>query len=262
MRLTILLLLIISIEPCVAQSYYELCEMGNRKIERKEYKAAAEYFDRAVNAAKSDKEKVFSLSNAGYSRRMHGDLDGAADKYAAALAIDSLSVTLLQQRGNILLEIDSAKAAIECYDKIIAQEPANMDVLYFRAYAYSCVGMYKEGKQDYLKIISKQRDNEKARLGLAILYQKEGKINESLMLLEMLIEEHPDNAEYYITRSNIEREQGQTELALSDVEKALELAPYQIEYHTMKAEILEEAGKKEAAHSYRKKVEKIKSNRQ
>ena len=245
------------IQASSAQSYTELCESGKKHFEQKEYKLAAEYFNRAANAATDKKEKIYTLTNLGYSQRMCVKKESAAESYAKALALDSTNIALLTQRGNILLELDSAKAAIDCYNRILTRQPDNNDIVRFRAYAYTQAGEYKNGKQDYIKLISLNNNDTEARLGLALLYEKEGNINESLMMLETLIEEYPNNPEYYIARSSLERTQKQNELALQDVDKAIELAPGNINYHILRAELLKDLGQHDAARRCRRKISKM-----
>lgn len=242
-----------------AQSYDELCDSGKALCDEGNYREAAARFARAADVARDRNNRIFALSGEGYAHYMAGDIRNASESYAQALALDSTSVHLLAQRGNILLEQDSLQGAIACYDKAAEREPDNRDILFCRAYARACAGLYKESKQDYLKILSKNSNDEKARLGLALLYQKEGSTNESLMLLETLIEENPRNAELYMARCNIEREQKQYELALMDVEKAIEQEPLNAAFHLTKADILEKLGKRDAAQKSRNKALRIKS---
>ena len=257
MKLFALILASTFIQAGFAQSYTELCESGKKHLDAKEYKKAIEYFSRASNAAESKNEKIYTLTNLGYAQRMYGEKESAAGSYAKALAIDTTSIALLTQRGNILLELDSAEQAIKYYNKILARQPEREDVLRFRAYAHTQTGQFKEGKQDYIKLISRNSNDKEARLGLALLYEKEGAINESLMMLEALIEEYPTNPEYYIARSNLERTQKQHELALQDVEKAIELAPDNVNYHILRAELLKELGLHDAARRCRRKISKM-----
>jgi predicted Zn-dependent protease len=189
-------------------------------------------------------------------------LTAAAESFGKALEIDSTSPMLQLQRGNALLQIDSTQAAVEYYNKILTKHPHNREARFFRAYAYSLLGQYKEGKLDYIKLISANGEDKEARLGLAVLYQREGNINECLMMLETLIEEYPDDAELYIARCNLEREQGQTELALQDVQKAIELEPHNAAHRITEAELLQQLGRDDAARKSRNAATKISTTRE
>ena len=236
---------------CSAQSFTNLCEEGKRMSREGNYRQAAELFLQAAGAAKSDNDRIFALSSRGHALRVTGDKEKAAESYAQALAIDSTQVELLTQMGNIMLECDSATAAIKYYNKILEQEPRNRGILLFRAYAHTLTGNFKAAKIDYLKTISLDSGDKEARLGLALLYQKEGNTNDCLMMLETLIDEHPHDAELYVARCNIEREQQQHELALQDIDRAIELSPRKAEYHIIRAEILQKMGKRQAAQKSR-----------
>ena len=262
MRFIAIIVLMAMVQTLFAQDYTELVESGKKELEEGQYAKAAEYFQRATNAAESKSEKIYTLTNLGYAQRMSGKKESAAESYAKALAMDTASISLLTQRGNILLELDSAKEAIACYDKILERQPYNRDILRFRAGAHTAAGNYKEGKQDFIRLISTDNNDKGARLGLALLYEKDGNINDALMMLETLIEENPECPEYYIARSNIERTQKQPELALQDVRKALKLDGQNANYHILCAELLQELGHDDAALRHRRKAVKLMSTPQ
>ncbi len=255
--LTFILFATLPLLPCHAQSYEELCKNGKEYLEKKNYRKAAEQFHRAASTTAKEEEKIYALTNQGYAWRQCGELKRAGESYAKALDIDTTSAPLLIQRGNILLELDSAKAAIGCYEKALAKQPHNKDIIRLKAYAHTQAEQYAEGKKAYIKLISMDNNDRDARLGLAMLYEKEGSTNESLMMLEALIEEHPHAPEYYIVRSKLERAQKQPELALQDVDKAIELAPHNSNYHILRAELLTELGRYDAAERARKKAIKL-----
>ncbi len=250
-------LLFLAMQCSFAQSYSDLCKEGEKQLENKEYKQAAATFSRAGNAAKNKIERLYTLSNKGLAQSLMNNHEQAAETFAQALAIEPTSPTLLLQRGNSLLQIDSVDSAVRCYNKILEQLPDNRDARFFRAYAYSLLGEHKESKLDYIKLISANSEDKEARLGLAVLYQREGNINESLMMLETLIEEYPDEAEFYVARCNLEREQGQLELALQDINKAIEIEPQNAAHRTMQADVLQQLGYEDAARRSRNIATKI-----
>lgn len=252
MKANILLaILIFAMQHSFAQSYKELCTAGEKHLENREYKKAAEAFTRASNAAKNDSERLYTLSNLGRAQSLMNKHESAAENFAKALKIAPGSPTLLLQRGNALLQIDSAQTAVECYNEILNKIPTNREARFFRAYAYSLLGQYKESKIDYIRLIADNGSDKEARLGLAVLYQREGSINESLMMLEKLIEEYPDEAEFYMARCYLERDEGQLELALQDAEKAIELQPDNASYRITQAELLQQLGRDDAARKIR-----------
>ena len=147
MRFIAIIVLMAMVQTLFAQDYTELVESGKKELEEGQYAKAAEYFQRATNAAESKSEKIYTLTNLGYAQRMSGKKESAAESYEKALAMDTASISLLTQRGNILLELDSAKEAIACYDKILERQPDNRDILRLRAGAHTAAGNYKEGKK-------------------------------------------------------------------------------------------------------------------
>ena len=241
----------------MAQTYADLFDLAQKYSTEGKYMKASTYYKRALLATTNENEQLQCLTNMGYTLNMTGQKVAASQAYANALKIDSTSLPLLMQRAGLLLETDSAQAAIECYNKVEKAMPQNRDVLFFRAYAYTLTGKYKEAKRDYIKLLGKTPDDYQARLGLAMLYQKEGNTNESLMLLETMIEENPKDANLYLVRCNMELEQKQYELALQDIEKAIEIEPTRASHHTLKAEILDALGRKATAKRSRNTATKL-----
>lgn len=256
MRYTIIILLLILAQTVSSQVFRTLCSDGIKHIANRNYKEAAECFQKATEQSSNEQERTYAFANLAYSQQMCGDLRKALKSYNSAIGNDMNRTALMSQRANILLQLDSLNKALEDYNHILEKEPTNTGALFFRANIFSETERYEEARADYIKLLSLEPDNDNVKLGLAILYKNENKLNESHTLLTLLIEDNPERAEYYIARSNVERLMGHTELALMDVEKAIELEPENGNHYTLQAILYERLGKKEAA-----KKSRINANR-
>ena len=122
-RLTLLSLFFVII--ATAQSYNEICQKGIEHIKHNNFNEATLCFEKAVTQSSNDREKIYALANLAYSHHVSGNLTQALDNYGKALEIVPNETTLLQQRANIYLQIDSTELALKDYNTILQHEPSN-----------------------------------------------------------------------------------------------------------------------------------------
>ena len=257
-RLTLLSLFFVII--AAAQSYNEICHKGVEHIRNNNFKEASLCFEKAVKQSSNDRERIYALANLAYSHQATGNLAKALDSYGKALEITPKEMTLLQQRANIYLQLDSTALALEDYNTILRYEPSNTGALLCRAHIHTENGTYDKAWRDYRELQRWLPDDLNVRLGIAILFQKEKRYDESLMVLSGLIDENPTIAELYIARSNLERERGHNELAIMDIEKAMELDPENANHFILISIIYERMGKKDAAKKSRERATLLERN--
>ncbi|MBR5593794.1 MAG: tetratricopeptide repeat protein [Bacteroidaceae bacterium] len=240
-----------------AQNYNEICQKGIGHIKENDYAQAAVYFEQAVAYSSNNNEKIYALANLAYSYQMQNELQKALKEYDKALEVAPSELTLLQQRANIYLRLDSTARALEDYNRLLQHEPSNTGALLCRAHIYTNTEQFDKAWEDYKRLQMWIPDNLSVRLGIAMLYQKEKRYDESLLVLSAMIEENAGIAELYIARSNLERERGHNELAMMDLEKAIELDPDNANNYILQAIIYEKMGKKDAARKCRKKATEL-----
>ena len=192
MRTYILLLFTLYTFAATAQNFNDLCRKGIDHIKNYEFQKAIANFEKAESASTSKHEKIYCLVNIAYSKQMLGDLHGALKSYNNALQINSKELTLIQQRANIYLQLDSVDKALADYNTILKEEESNTGALLCRAHIYTNIGKYREAWNDYAMLERWLPDNLSVQLGIAILYQKENKYTECMEILENLIKKNPD----------------------------------------------------------------------
>ena len=251
-RLTLLSLFFVII--ATAQSYNDFCRQGLESIKQNQFDEASLCFEKAVAQSSNDREKIYALANLAYSHQVSGNLVKALDSYDKALKIAPEEITLMQQRANIYLQLDSTELALKDYNTILQHEPSNTGALLCRAHIHTDNGTFEKAWRDYNELQRWLPDNLSVQLGIATLYQKEKRYDESMMIMTGLIEANPNIAELYIARSNLERERGYNELAIMDIEKAIELDPENANHFILLSIIYEKMGKKDAAKKSREKA--------
>ena len=237
-----------------AQNYNSICQKGIKHIKNNDYGNAAICFEEALECSSGNHEKIYALANLAYSYQMQNELHKALEEYDKALGIAPNELTLLQQRANIYLQLDSVEQALNDYNELLKHEPSNTGALLCRAHIYTNTGQFSKAWDDYNRLQIWIPDNLSVRLGIAMLYQKQMRYDESLMILSDMITENPNIAELHIARSNLERELGYNELAMIDLEKAIEIDPGNANNYILQAIIYEKMGKMDAARKCREKA--------
>ena len=125
-----LLLIAIAIK---AQNYNSICQKGIEHIKNNDYTSAALCFEEAVTQSSNRQEKIYALANLAYSYQMQNDFIKALKEYDKALEISPNELTLLQQRANIFLQLDSTQRALDDYNALLTHEPNNTGALLCRA---------------------------------------------------------------------------------------------------------------------------------
>ena len=145
-RLTLISLFFVII--ATAQSYNEVCHKGIEYIKNNSFKEATQCFEKAAMLSSNNREKVYALANLAYSYHASGDIVNALDGYGKALEITPKEMTLLQQRANIYLQLDSTELALNDYNTILQHEPSNTGALLCRAHIYTNTGSFEKAWDD------------------------------------------------------------------------------------------------------------------
>ena len=99
-----------------SQNFNSICQKGIGHIKDNNYAPAVECFEEAVAYRSGNSEKIYALANLAYSYQMLNELPSALKEYERALAIIPDELTLLQQRANIYLQLDSTERALADYN--------------------------------------------------------------------------------------------------------------------------------------------------
>ena len=125
MRIILSLTLLVITIAIKAQNFNSICHKGIEYIKENDYSNAVTCFEEATKCSTNDYEKVYALANLAYSYQMLNELPKALKEYDKALEIAPGELTLLQQRANIYLQLDSIELALQDYNELLGQEPNN-----------------------------------------------------------------------------------------------------------------------------------------
>ena len=119
MKIIVTTLLLFITQVVFSQEFKALCNAGINDITNRNYKEAKENFRKATEISSNDKEKIYSFANLAYSQQMCGELEDALKSYNTAIGLDKEEITLIQQRANIYMMLDSTEKALDDYNYII-----------------------------------------------------------------------------------------------------------------------------------------------
>ena len=98
-----------------------------------------------------EKRKILSLIQAGAELSQVGHYMDAISCYDKALAIDSTDSNVLTNKGDALTNLVRHEEAMECYDKVLAQNPNSSMALYNK----SCIRALQGEIEESLSLLEK-----------------------------------------------------------------------------------------------------------
>lgn len=112
--------------------------------------------DRALREPTLDKaDRVATLVNRGVLRTVLGELQGAAEDYRLALALDDSRPEIYVNRGNLWFRAGHFEQAIADYDHALELDFARAHIIYLnRGMAYESLGQLARAQQDYLDALA------------------------------------------------------------------------------------------------------------
>jgi tetratricopeptide (TPR) repeat protein len=133
------------------------------------------------------------------------------------------------------------------WDTVLEQYPWITFARENRAQAYSLVGRYDEGLQDYNFILEHDPTNARAYHSRGVLFFHQGKFPEALADLNRAIDLKLDNAESFTNRGAVYAGMGNFEAAMADFNKAIELEPDRVDAYNNRGAEYAKRGMFEAA---------------
>ncbi len=112
---------------------------------------ASRYFAQALIYSRSNSEAAMVNAAWGETLRRAGELDGAAEKYRAALALDAKQVIAWIGLGRVYLEQNQLPAAHDALTRALALEPNSYPALFFLANYFERSGQGARAQEYYAR---------------------------------------------------------------------------------------------------------------
>ena len=113
---TLLFLVISTLGFAQTENAKEFYNVGNLKLDARQYKEAIKDYDKAIELNKSFSEAFY---NRGLAKNYLNDYKGAIEDYTKSLELDSTNIQALNNRGLAKKALDDFDGALEDYTKAI-----------------------------------------------------------------------------------------------------------------------------------------------
>lgn len=241
---------VLAIDPNNATANIEL---GQEQVINHKYKAAQNYFKKALKSSPKDFNALFGLGQTSYYLN---EIDDSREAFQKLLEINPNEAIAYQYLAKLDAEKENYKAAIENVKKAVSLEADNYE-FYMDLGTYSrFVGKFKDAEDAWTKAISLNPDYFLAYAYRAGLYDEQNKFAEALKDYRKVIETNPKYYFAYEALGILAWHEGNWEEARQAFEKAYGYQKTNISYPLMIAVCYHKQGKAQMAKMFLEKVMK------
>lgn len=184
--------------------------------------AAGAAYDDAIRAAPDDPLLWIDVAR---FRRGNGDLAGALDASARALAIDPKSSPALSLRGELVRGQYGLAAALPWFDQALAADPSNLTALLERAATLGDMGRTRAMLADTRAALSLSPGNPRAFFLQALLAARAGKFDLARSLYQRTKSAYDDQPDGMLLMGGIDFQAGNIEQAIKTLEPLVDRQP-------------------------------------
>lgn len=197
--------------------------------------------ERLYEAVRRDKKFFHAHKLLGDIYFEERDFDEAVAEYGKALVIDGRDVTLLNNLGLALMNLERYKDALNFIEKAVMLSPGDINFRYSLASLYRDMGMLEESAAEYKRIILEQPGYLNVHNELAGVYEQQGRKEEAVKEYKRQIDicsrrllADPDNPILLNSIARAYNGTGEYDTAKVFINKALSIDPdYQEAYMTL-----------------------------
>lgn len=154
-----------------------------------------------------------------------GRLETGLEKVEAVLESYPDDAGAMRVKSMILASLERNREAISVLEKLVANEPDDLDVRHILGTVCFKEEMWEEATRHLEKSHAAQNRRDKARELLVTCYERLGRIDSAISLLEEMLKERPQDAILLTHRGNLLASNGKYNEAVSSFDKALEYDP-------------------------------------
>lgn len=182
-------------------------------------------FDRAVEAANEavqlEPQNISYRENLGTIYFSASRLDLAIQEYEKIVKIDSNYTAAWISLARLYQAIQPQKA-LEIYEKMLARNEEQLDILFQCAQLYSNLGRFDEAVLKYKQMLELDPSNKPLKKQLAETLAKGGKLDQARSILETMVESDSSDIEIIAALADVYLDQKQFQNAIGLYEKLLD----------------------------------------
>ncbi len=200
-----------------------------------------------AQAQPTDSGAAQTLANDGLALHQAGQLDAAAERYAAALAADPRNFDALHMLGALCVQVGQPERGAELIAQAIQANP-NVAAAYANlGNALNRLGRHDDALWSCARAIALDAEHAAAHGEQALALSRLGRLSEALASYERLTELGPADAQAHFNCAVMLRALGRLEHALARFDQAVAHAPDRADAHRGRGLTLHELGRHEAA---------------
>lgn len=193
-------------------------------IGKAQWDRAEVFIKEALQVNPADPNNSLLLSNLATVQRYQNKLAEALGNYTKALAITPHAVTLLSNRANLYMDMDSIDAACRDYEAIISLDHNDLESRYYHGMIAIDRGNMDVAKKDFDEIVKISPKSPLGIEGMAMWNKASGNYQEAALLYNQLIDKDK-NVTYLSNRAECYLKLKRLNDASDDIREALEMAP-------------------------------------
>lgn len=213
---------ILYLTPLQAQTSTEFNNQGLAKLKTKNYTAALQDFNKAVELdAKNDK----AFHNRGLVKYVLKDYPGAIADHTVAIQLNAAYSNAYNDRGLVYYRQDNYAAALKDYDKAIEIDPGYTVAYKNRAVLHYAAKNYDLSDKDYARSIELKADDADAYLGRGSIKNMQKDYQGAINYYNKAIEYDPALVTAFLNRGNAKFILNDVKGAQADFLRVAELQP-------------------------------------
>ena len=204
-----------------AQKYHDLVIKSADFIEQNKLDSAEVTLKRAMALDPANADNAALLISLGVVQRQLGKLNDAYISFSAALNGFPDSKIVLHNRASLLYEMNRPKEAMDDYNEIIRQDPANVQAYYRKGLLYLDEKNRAEAENVFAKAWKLEPSNFYSLLSKALIFKLDNNWEEAAKIYDKLIETEKENlSKLYLSRAECMIHTGKMSLAAADLQSA------------------------------------------
>ncbi len=204
-----------------AQKYIDLVNKSADFIEANKLDSAEVTLKKAMSLDPANSNNAALLMSLGVVQRQLGKLNDAYISFSAALNSFPNSKIVLHNRASLLYEMNKPKEAMDDYNEIIRQDPANVQAYYRKGLLYLDEKNRAEAEKAFAKAWQLEPSNFYSLLSKALIYKLDNNWEEAAKIYDKLIESEKENlSKLYLSRAECMIHTGKMSLAAADLQSA------------------------------------------
>lgn len=208
------------VETCNADDTRALRQSGQQALQKRQYDAAVEQFQRALDACPTQRGILLEISQAQSHRKQFAEAIAAARQF---LAQEPTSLKGRLALADAYFMAQRFAEAREQADQILKQDPHNPEALKLKGNVQYLMGDFEHAQDTFIDLLDGHSDDEEAAYMLGRIYYQEGRIDYAMGQFQRVLKINPRSYKAYDNLGLCYQARGENETATRHFLTAIKL---------------------------------------